>query len=355
MIKTDSLDINWIATIAKQRKADPMLVEKVIRALWLLEGLVIGGLPFTFKGGTALMLKLGSTRRLSIDIDIIITKKEESLNALLNKIAEERGFTKVEEQKRQTKSAIEKAHYKFFYKPVAQKAEQAYVLLDILFGDSGYHKIESQLIESTFLSLSEEQVKVTVPSFEDLTGDKLTAFAPETTGIPYIKNEQSASMEIIKQLYDLGYLFDQIKDLQIVRKTFDNIAQTELSYRKIEKVPQDVLEDTFQASLCLSSRGVLGNGNFEELLSGVKRIQPYIFSESYNINKAISQASKVAHLTRLLLIQENTITRFKSVDEINDWAIEDHSLTKLNKLKKTDPEAYYYWHKSVEINSKHSG
>ncbi len=352
MIKPESLDNTWISAIAKQKKAVPILVEKVIRALWLLEGLVIHDLPFTFKGGTALMLKLGSARRLSIDIDIIIPKKEEGLAALLSKVGTERGFTKVEEQVRETKSTIEKAHYKFFYKPSAQKAEQAYVLLDILFGESGYHKIESISIESTFLSLTDKPAIVTVPSFEDLTGDKLTAFAPETTGIPYTKSGQSASMEIIKQLYDLGYLFDQINDLSIVKKTFDNIAQTELSYRKIEKAPNDVLQDTYQASLCLSSRGQLGNGNFEELSSGVKRIQPYIFSENYNIDKAIAQASKIAHLTRLLLIKKETIIRFESADQIKDWSIADHAMTKLNKLKKINPEAYYYWHKSIEVNSK---
>jgi hypothetical protein len=34
--------------------------------------------------------------------------------------------------------------------------------------------------------------------------EKLTAFAPNTTGIPYEKNGHSKSMEIIKQLYDIG-------------------------------------------------------------------------------------------------------------------------------------------------------
>ena len=38
-----------------------------------------------------------------------------------------------------------------------------------------------------------------IPSFEDLLGDKLTAFAPNTTGIPYFKKDDSMSMEIIKQ------------------------------------------------------------------------------------------------------------------------------------------------------------
>jgi len=129
------------------------------------------------------------------------------------------------------------------------------VLLDILFGESGYHKIEKLNIESSFLKLTDKPALVTVPSFEDLTGDKLTAFAPKTTGIPYFKNEQSASMEIIKQRYDLGYLFDHIADLSVIHKTLHSIAQTELKYRNLEKSPHDVLEDTYQASLCLASQG----------------------------------------------------------------------------------------------------
>lgn len=94
MIEAKCLESDWIFSIAKQKKADPILVEKVIRALWLLEGLTLSGLPFTFKGGTALMLKLGSAKRLSIDIDIIIPKKDAGLSALMNKVAEERGFNK---------------------------------------------------------------------------------------------------------------------------------------------------------------------------------------------------------------------------------------------------------------------
>ncbi|MCD6178653.1 MAG: nucleotidyl transferase AbiEii/AbiGii toxin family protein [Bacteroidales bacterium] len=41
----------------------------------LLEGLSESKLDYVFKGGTALMLILNSTKRLSIDIDIIIPKR----------------------------------------------------------------------------------------------------------------------------------------------------------------------------------------------------------------------------------------------------------------------------------------
>ena len=56
------------------------------------------------------------------------------------------------------------------------------------------------------------------PSFEDLLVDKLSTFAPNTIGIPYLKGEDSRSKEKIKQLFDTGNLFDIIQDLEIVRK-----------------------------------------------------------------------------------------------------------------------------------------
>ncbi len=76
MITEKSITSEWINLVSKQhRDADRILVEKVIRSMRLLEGMSESGLKFIFKGGTSLMLLLKSTRRLSIDIDIIIPEK----------------------------------------------------------------------------------------------------------------------------------------------------------------------------------------------------------------------------------------------------------------------------------------
>ena len=56
MIKNECTTKPWIEQVSKTQKADKILVEKVIRALILLEGLAESGLNFVFKGGTALML-----------------------------------------------------------------------------------------------------------------------------------------------------------------------------------------------------------------------------------------------------------------------------------------------------------
>ena len=73
MIKKECMTTEWIKSISVRNKyKDLYLIEKVIRAMSLLEMLKLSGCPFCFKGGSALMLILGeSAHRLSIDIDII--------------------------------------------------------------------------------------------------------------------------------------------------------------------------------------------------------------------------------------------------------------------------------------------
>ncbi len=115
MINQQEISIDWINKVSKaNRKADKILVEKVIRALLLLEGLVKQKLPFVFKGGTALMLHLNSTKRLSIDIDIILPQAVHNLEEVLDNVAEEQGFVRKELQHRSTATKIKKEHYKFY-------------------------------------------------------------------------------------------------------------------------------------------------------------------------------------------------------------------------------------------------
>lgn len=153
MISQKSLTIEWLSEVSgKNRKADKILVEKVIRALLLLEGLVEAQLPFVFKGGTALMLMLGSTKRLSIDIDVIMPEKPEDMEAAFESILPAKGFNRFELHERKQNSDIEKAHYKFYYTP-AHKTNQdkEYLLLDILFEKPAYQNIISIPINSVFV------------------------------------------------------------------------------------------------------------------------------------------------------------------------------------------------------------
>ncbi len=352
MINQQNISIEWINKVSKEnRNADKILVEKVIRALLLLEGLVKQKLPFIFKGGTALMLHLNSIKRLSIDIDIILSKGIDNMEDILNSVAKEQGFLRKELQYRSAQSRIKKEHYKFFYTPLhkSNKAEE-YVLLDVLFEEINYAKIIKIPIQSVFIPMQESPVMVDVPCLEDMLGDKLTAFVPNTTGIPYFKKEDSMSMEIIKQLYDIGNLLNEVNDTSIIKTTFYRFAKTELTYRDTSALnEQDVLEDIFQTSLCIASRGVDGKGDFKQLQLGIQRIGSFIFSESYHLEKAIVHASKAAYLSSLIKYDAKEVEKFKNPTQIKDWLIGEPMNIKLNKLKKSNPEAFFYWYKIFEL------
>lgn len=219
MIKKACFTTEWIEQVSSElHYNDKNLIEKVIRALFLLEMLVKAGCPLVFKGGTSLLLMLGkSAHRLSIDIDVICppgTDIEDYLKSFADF-----GFTNLElvERKQRDDADIPKGHSKFFYQ-VAYRNDaeaQSYILLDVLYEDIHYFHTRQIAIDCPFIQLEGEPLMVTVPSEGDILGDKLTAFAPNTTGIPYYKNGRSCSMEIAKQLYDVGRLFENVSDLRI--------------------------------------------------------------------------------------------------------------------------------------------
>ena len=345
MISKEILNIDWLnATSEKLNRADKILLEKVCRAVLLLEGLVESRLDFIFKGGTAAMLLLDQPRRFSIDIDIIVDRSD-NLEEAFQSFTIEKSFLRFELQARKQNSEIEKHHYKFYYNPIyrTSQSEDA-VLLDILVEKNQYKEIKSAPIHLPFLTQKGDPLSVRIPSVNDLIADKLTAFAPNTTGIPYEKSGQSMSLEIIKQLYDIGTLFEKADNPKTISQVFQAIAKTELHYRKLDQHYNEVVEDILSTSLCISSRGKLGDGEFPALQTGIRRISSYIFSERYSIEKAILHASHTAYLAHLIQQKGSGITFYDGPEKIGDLLINNTALNRLNRLKKSNPEAFYYWY-----------
>ena len=78
----------------------------------------------------------------------------------------------------------------------------------------------------------------------------------------------------------------------------------------------------------------------------------FIFSESYHIEKAITHASKAAYLATLIKHDSKTIEKFITQLQMKDWTIGEPMNTKLNRLKKSNPEAFFYWYKIYELSKK---
>ena len=133
------------------------------------------------------MLQLACTQRLSVDIDIICPPGTDVIS-YLTPYAEEYGFGEIKTSDRISRTNVPKTHAKCFYQVsyVTNTATEK-ILLDVLFEDNWYSRIEQLPIVSPFLAMTGDPLMVELPSKDDLLGDKLTAFSPNTTGIPYIK------------------------------------------------------------------------------------------------------------------------------------------------------------------------
>ncbi len=199
MIDKNSLDINWIKKVSKNnRNADKILVEKAIRALLLLEGLVKTQFDFIFKGGSALMLMSDSPKRFSIDIDVIMEKEPQDIEKKFQKIIKDQHFTGFKQQHRSLNSKIRKAHY-------------------------------------------------------------------------------------------------------------------------------------------------------HELENGIQRLTNYVFSESFHLEKAIPLASIAAYIASVIKYDQERIDIFKDPLQMDKWNIDNTLWPRVNRLKKSNPEAFFYWYKIHEL------
>lgn len=346
MIDVKSYTIEWITDLRNKlgKRIDPKLIEKVIYALTLLEQLQLNNLNFVFKGGTALLLATKTPKRFSIDIDIITEESEDKIKEILEKISQLEMFIRWEDDnKRKHTADAPIGHFKMFYKSVVDGHEEP-ILLDLLYTSNPYPEIKEYLINHSWLATSGEDTIVVLPTFEAILGDKLTAFAPKTTGILYSKNRP---VEIIKQLYDISFLFDRVNDLNVIRDSFLRVVREEIKYRKLNIDAEAVLKDTRQVCYTLAERDMKSD-KFKHLQLGIKNFTNFTI-DRFSIEEAITASAKVAYLTSLLNKENQEIERFKNPLEIKDWLIEDQAYNKLNKLKKTNLKAFFYWYKAINL------
>jgi hypothetical protein len=307
-----------------------------------LESLKTSGLDFIFKGGTSLLLLLGTPNRFSIDIDIVL-KDGQNLEGHYQAILKQGVFHRFEENRRE--SNLPKQHYKFYFNSVIQGKESS-ILLDILYENNPYPRLQEVAVSTPLLVTEGELTRITCPTKECLLGDKLTAFAPNTTGIPYGKKKE---LEIIKQLFDVGLLFDVAENVALVGAAFEGIASKELAYRDLTHLsPRDVLQDIFNTACIIGMRGFNSHTEYAELLSGIKKLPAFVYSGYFSLDAAILCAAKAAYLSTLIQKGKGKISRFNENTDLSSLAITNPNYNKLNKVKKTIPEAFYYFYRALE-------
>lgn len=326
------------------KNIDPILLEKVTKAMYLLECLSVNGLPFVFKGGTSIILLIGEARRFSIDIDIIVNNGISVEKYLKEIIKNNYVFSRYEADARRVTGGLPVAHFKLYYHSIVDGREN-YILLDVLYEEVPYSEVVELDIKNNLIDTIEPITKIASPSIDCILGDKLTAFAPNTTGIRYGQNKE---LEIIKQLYDIGCLFDNCKNINIVKDNFIRIAYNQINYRGLQNVTHiDVLNDIFLTSTIIAHRGNVEETKFKQLEDGVKRMRGYVLGDKpFIIEEAIGCAAKAAYLAMLLKSSQDKIERFDSKLDLKRYDVGNRLI---NTIKKFNPEGFYYWYKGLAL------
>lgn len=330
------------------------IIERTIYAFELLAQIRVRKDDFIFKGGTSLLLVLSGAKRLSIDIDLIgfISDK------ILKDITRDSVFHRYIEIERRDDD-IPLRQYKFYYDSRVSKQEMP-VKLDVLNDRSDYESIYEKSLASdlapAIFDLSED-LDVSVPGVEDILADKLTAFAPNTIGIRFKdREENSRGLEIIKQLFDIGQLFDEANNLNTIKAVYRNIARRESGYRDGEFSIEESLWDTIHTARDFSLLNFERLEHSEEMMDlkeSRERISEYLISKKFILDEATISAGKAALLAVLILSEKGGfLDKFRYGDgpgEDGDNVEITKPFSALKRLYLINREAYYYWSKAVRI------
>ena len=356
MISSEFFAKAKLIQLGQELRADSGILERTVFALALLGHLAESGLPFVFKGGTSLLLHLPRPRRLSIDIDIVCHVPPGELDAVLGRIAGLPPFTAFEEQNRGERGLPRRRHFKFFYDSPIQ-GKPLHILLDVVEDAECPIDLVDKPIRTPFIQV-EREVQVRVPTVEALLGDKLTAFAPGTTGVPFrpANGKPCDTMQVVKQLFDVAELFGAIEDLPAVARAYDAMQALENGYRGGGYSRNDTLLDTRNACLALTMRdlkGIARNQEADWLFDGARRLQSHLIGGRFSLDDARVAAGKTALLSSLLrhgrldlvpaaLRYDGNIEAIRPLQITGDWQA-------LRGIKNANPEAFHYWHKASEI------
>jgi hypothetical protein len=260
-------------------------------------------------------------------------------------------FTDVEEDKR--KSNYPKKHFMFYYK-TNYPQPNPFVLLDVLEVKNPYPSLRKKPIRIDLFEV-EHEIKVTIPTVEGLLGDKLTAFAPETIGVPYGSGK---SMEIIKQIFDIGELFNLAVDFNGIRKAYLKTHEIESVFQKNRYSIHKVLDDTIRTAYMIGQldlKNSVENEKTRELRLGIQKIRNHLLNRLFSFPEAKIAASRAALVAALIKKGETGINlkqirnEIKSKSHIEEIAIAD-KYKPLNRLKVMLPEAFYCWHRISRLD-----
>ena len=243
MLPARCFDPDWLKAKRQDLKVQDLeLLERTVHAFALLHGLLEAGLDFVFKGGTCMLLLPTGFQRLSIDIDIQTTATREDLESILAQVGTRAPFTAWRRQDRVHADPPQRSHYEFIYTPSTIGGERK-ILLDVVEDACPLTDLQQLPAAPLFMELTTAP-NVTLPALDALLGDKLTAFAPGTIGVPYKRGGQSMDLQVVKQFHDIRQLARYAGQPAIFRRAYSQTHAAQTRYRGGAWTLREVASDT---------------------------------------------------------------------------------------------------------------
>lgn len=283
------------------------------------------------------------------------------MDAVVDAIGRRAPFLRSQEDDRGARGLPQRRHFKFFYRSALPGNVEQELLLDVVVEAREVHTIVMRPIRTSFLEPEHEHL-VRVPTVESLLGDKLTAFAPHTTGVPFYRQSGEEQLQqVAKQLFDIGVLFDVATDFDAVAKSYNAVSAQESEYRGNQHSREEALEDTWRACIALTATkpAILANYPDAPLLhDGLDKMRGHITTPAYVADiqarrKLAAKAAVLAAHLRAGVPFDFASARYtrsaEQLDSLRAATLNGTPLAWIDGVKAANDEAYYYWHRAIQI------
>jgi hypothetical protein len=220
--------------------------------------------------------------------------------------------------------------------------------LDVLLEDNHYTATVDRNIETALLLTTPPHRQVTIPNANCILADKLTAFAPHTTGVPFGVDKE---LEIIKQLYDIASLVEHVDNLDEVKSTYGSIVASEIEYRDLPVKAEDVLRDTINSAACIAGRGIFEKEEYPIFQKGISRIRDHIIGEKFSGEIAVRRACMVMFIAAAILSDASIPPILLDDEYYKSQSVPAGTYQKLSYIRKTDLTAYKYLIETLKMLS----
>jgi len=166
-------------------------------------------------------------------------------------------------------------------------------------------------------------------------------------------------MQVAKQLFDIGVLFEAAANFAEVATTYEAIRRLESEYRANQFTREASLNDTFQACLAttaLRQRDIAAYPDAPLFKNGFQSLRGHLtwpeFAATQEPKRTIAArtAVLVAHLRAGVPFDFGTMRYTGSAEQLAALRVatlNGQPLSWIDGVRAVNPEAYYYWHRAI--------